>query len=28
MFVTAALFGLWVNRMHGTELAHEAVAER
>ncbi|WP_417706653.1 bile acid:sodium symporter family protein [Pseudomonas sp.] len=28
MFVTAALFGLWVNRVHGTELAHDAVAER
>ena len=28
MFVTAALFGLWVNRMHGAELAHETVAEQ
>ncbi|WP_313116694.1 bile acid:sodium symporter family protein [Ectopseudomonas guguanensis] len=28
MFITAALFGLWVNRVHGAELAHEAVAER
>lgn len=28
MFITAALFGLWVNRVHGTELAHEAVAGR
>jgi len=28
MFVTAALFGLWVNRVHGAELAHGAVAER
>ncbi|WP_343349959.1 bile acid:sodium symporter family protein [Pseudomonas sediminis] len=28
MFVTAALFGLWVNRMHGAELANETVAEQ
>ncbi|MBN7116475.1 bile acid:sodium symporter family protein [Ectopseudomonas oleovorans] len=28
MFITAALFGLWVNRMHGAELAHETVAEQ
>ena len=28
MFVTAALFGLWVTRMHGAELAHETVAEQ
>nr|WP_322940772.1 bile acid:sodium symporter family protein [Pseudomonas sp. s4] len=28
MFVTAALFGLWVNRVHGDELAHETVAEQ
>ncbi|MGG2396837.1 bile acid:sodium symporter family protein [Pseudomonas sp. SH1-B] len=28
MFVTAALFGLWVNRVHGTELAHQTVAEQ
>ncbi|WP_296231309.1 bile acid:sodium symporter family protein [uncultured Pseudomonas sp.] len=28
MFVTAALFGLWVNRMHGAELAHETAAEQ
>ena len=28
MFITAALFGLWVNRVHGAELAHETVAEQ
>lgn len=28
MFVTAALFGLWVNRMHGAELGRKAVSER
>ncbi|QNG99530.1 bile acid:sodium symporter family protein [Pseudomonas sediminis] len=28
MFVTAALFGLWVNRMHGAELANETLAEQ
>ena len=28
MFITAALFGLWVNRVHGADLAHETVAEQ
>lgn len=28
MFITAALFGLWVNRVHGAELAHDAVPEQ